>query len=429
MSKVLTEDCMTQATKWSNCITKFKKSHQSVRFDENQKNEKNSIEIGNTNEKTQLSVHEMAWDNDTDNNGIGGNNTEAYLDDFSLIKPEFVINNQSKLTQNNLYEEEENEPLTSEKLDQTFNNDYFRLYYPSSSIITDSANQTILNRFVDEQIKKIESLNESGQIQLIERTVMNLSRPNKTLINQTIVEEPGIKEVDLEERDVANDKQISEETNSKEEVALPPVVEFSNLNETNVVVDTKKTKETMNLTTLIMENDRDVTYNDCATTFHESASNLNETIIQAVRDPFNFDIKLRLLERGPINQLKAKSCFKSLCTLAPIINTKTPVQLNDNESYSVLNQIGKGAYAQIYLIQNKSNKEKKYALKVDRQATAWEFYTTEVLNERLAGISKEGQMLIDVSKSFVKIQQFMKYSNGCFSAMNYYEKGSLLVKF
>lgn len=35
-------------------------------------------------------------------------------------------------------------------------------------------------------------------------------------------------------------------------------------------------------------------------------------------------------------------------------------------------------------------------------------------------------MLIDVTKSYIKLDQFMKYKNGCFSTMNYYENGSLL---
>jgi len=163
-------------------------------------------------------------------------------------------------------------------------------------------------------------------------------------------------------------------------------------------------------------------------TFTDSASelNLNETIIQAIRDPFSFDIKIRLLERGPIDKLKANKSYISLCSMAPIIKKKMSVTLNDNQSYNIIDEIGKGAYAQIYLIQNKSQKDKKYALKVDKQATAWEYYITEIIHERLAVMSNEKMMQIDVMTSFVKIEQFMKFSDGCFSAMNYYKNGSLL---
>jgi len=234
-----------------------------------------------------------------------------------------------------------------------------------------------------DSIQKVlsERLNESRQMLLLDRTMMNIVQPNKTIMSQTIVEE----------------------TETKEEI---------NQDET-----------TMNFTNFI---ENEMTFNE--TTLNETASNLNETVRQAVKDPFNFEIKRRLLERGPINQLKDNICFKSLCTIAPTIKTRGQVSLIDNEYYSVLDEIGKGAYSQIYLIQNKSKKDKKFALKVDSQATAWEFYITEMLNKRLVAILNEGRMLIDVSKSFVKIEQCMKFSNGCFSAMNYYQNGSLLVK-
>ena len=64
---------------------------------------------------------------------------------------------------------------------------------------------------------------------------------------------------------------------------------------------------------------------------------------------------------------------------------------------------------------------------MDKQATAWEYYITEIIHERLAVMSNEKMMHIDVMTSFVKIEQFMKFSDGCFSAMNYYKNGSLLV--
>ena len=355
VSKVLAEDCMTQSTKWSNCITKFKKPHQAVRFDDGQKNEKNSVELctnPSSRDRTCLSGHEMAWDNEIGDNVNAvenlnaANDTEAMISDMTLINPEFVKYNQSKLSQsrNSLFEEEEeeeeNEPLTSEKLDHTFHNDYMRLFFPSS-IIADSVNQTqmnnqTLNKIIDDQIRVFESLNESRQMLLMERTMTNIVQPNKSIMSQAIVEETETKEgnnqdktltvADEEIKPTSGDKNM---TQAQEVIVLsetlPQETDLSILNETNAAVTfvpgteqlanhTRLRDTTMNFTNLI-ENDKDMTFNE--TTLHETASNLNETVIQAVRDPFNFEIKLRLLERGPINQLKANRCFKSLCTIAP----------------------------------------------------------------------------------------------------------------
>ena len=61
------------------------------------------------------------------------------------------------------------------------------------------------------------------------------------------------------------------------------------------------------------------------------------------------------------------------------------------------------------------------------QATAWEFYITEAIHERLSEMVERKSMIIDVTKSYIRLEQFMKYKNGCFSTMSYYENGSLLV--
>ena len=61
------------------------------------------------------------------------------------------------------------------------------------------------------------------------------------------------------------------------------------------------------------------------------------------------------------------------------------------------------------------------------QATAWEFYLTETLHDRLKLLMQAGQRNVDVSGSFIKIKNFIKYNNGCFSVMNFYKHGSLLV--
>ncbi len=159
-----------------------------------------------------------------------------------------------------------------------------------------------------------------------------------------------------------------------------------------------------------------------------TTTNLNNTICKAIQDPFDTEIKNRLLNRSASSLVK-KPNYKNLVTQHPLVKEKHTVLLMDGQTYTVLDMIGKGAFAKIYLIQNKLNKQKansKYALKVDSQATAWEFYITETIHERLAEFVADKTLHIDVTRSFIKMDQFMKYKNGCFSAMKYYENGSLL---
>ncbi len=116
------------------------------------------------------------------------------------------------------------------------------------------------------------------------------------------------------------------------------------------------------------------------TTMTTTTTNLNNTICKAIQDPFDTDIKNRLLNRSASNLVK-KSNYKNLVTQHPMVKEKHTVSLMDGQTYTILEMIGKGAFAKIYLIHNKLNKQKenkKWALKVDTQATAWEFYITEV---------------------------------------------------
>lgn len=162
-----------------------------------------------------------------------------------------------------------------------------------------------------------------------------------------------------------------------------------------------------------------------------TTTNMNNTIFSAIRDPFDTEIKNRLLNRTASILVK-KPNYKNLITQHPMVKEKHTILLMDGETYTILESIGSGAFAKIYLIQNKLNKKKanqKFALKVDSQATAWEFYITEAIHERLSEMIAKNTLHIDVTKSFIKMDQFMKYKNGCFSAMNCYENGSLLVSF
>jgi hypothetical protein len=149
--------------------------------------------------------------------------------------------------------------------------------------------------------------------------------------------------------------------------------------------------------------------------------------MNAIRDPFSFEIKNRLLRRGALDYLKKNPNYQGLMVNAPNIQPKTFVTLKGNFNYVVLKEIGKGAYAKIYAIESKDAKKSTLALKVDTQSTAWEFYITETLHERLTQMLEAKQMNIKVNDSFVRMKQFIKYNNGCLSAMNYYKNGSLLV--
>lgn len=67
MSKLISEDCMTQATKWSNCITKFK-NKQSVRFNENSSQKSQDKFLNETSLQTKSLNqfgHEISWDNES----------------------------------------------------------------------------------------------------------------------------------------------------------------------------------------------------------------------------------------------------------------------------------------------------------------------------------------------------------------------------
>ena len=451
MSKLISEDCMTQATKWSNCITKFK-NKQSVRFNENSSQKSQDKFLNETSLQTKSLNqfgHEISWDNESFI-GIGDekNDTEFEIN-FNLIKPELKINENA-----NEFIEDENEPLTSEKLDQTFQKDYMRLYYDSN---INTPNQTYLSKIVDDQIKAFD-LNETRQHQLTERTILGFSQlaPTKSIPaveplsenqNITITETSRLESIPIgvQSNETQSINHISIRIEQPNQ--LEPILTVAQSNEIHNIIQLSEATKLQpiptirdNLATnfeksiLIIDKPDDLinsmidqTYNENVSIIDGASVNGNETIIQAIRDPFSFDIKIRLLERGPIDKLKANKSYISLCSMAPIIKKKMSVTLNDNQSYNIIDEIGKGAYAQIYLIQNKSQKDKKYALKVDKQATAWEYYITEIIHERLAVMSNEKMMQIDVMTSFVKIEQFMKFSDGCFSAMNYYKNGSLLV--
>lgn len=126
---------------------------------------------------------------------------------------------------------------------------------------------------------------------------------------------------------------------------------------------TKATKSDLDCTSFDPDSS---TFNGSTTTCMTTTTNLNNTIFSAVRDPFNTDVKNRLLVRGSSSIIK-KPNYKNLIVQHPIVKEKQMVLLMDGVNYTILEMIGKGAFAKIYLIQNKKDKEKssrKMALKV-----------------------------------------------------------------
>ena len=65
--------------------------------------------------------------------------------------------------------------------------------------------------------------------------------------------------------------------------------------------------------------------------------------------------------------------------------------------------------------------------KADKQATLWEYFVTKRLHETLLKLLQLGKMQKKYIGSFVNIKHFTIYNDGCFSLMNYYKNGSLLV--
>jgi hypothetical protein len=157
---------------------------------------------------------------------------------------------------------------------------------------------------------------------------------------------------------------------------------FANLNQSTIFEQTKlhddvtrdetstdedATNRTVNYTTNVNYTTTNVSIN----TIHvyedpSPGGHLNETIVAAVREPFSFEKKDRLLARGPIEWLKRKANYSTLKANVPGVREKGVVILKDGLDYKVQRELGRGAFAKIYLIQNKE-KATRFALKVNRE--------------------------------------------------------------
>ncbi|CAF0717314.1 unnamed protein product [Brachionus calyciflorus] len=368
MSNILAQDFNnTQTIKWSNCTQKTQKQ---VRFNqvlENEPSQKIASMTGIQWDYSYLEVDSITKKQKIDNNSKIELTQNQTLN--SLTIPNITIS-QPVISQSE-FVLEESEPesdkgvLTQQNLEKTFNDDYYKLFYNHSIFNNTSLNvsKVMIDKIIDEE-ENDEKQNEK-----------------ENLRNKTIVEEQEM---------------LTTHTNKTSAFTTTALPDLSN---SHVSISSSDASMTV--------------------------PNLNETLMTAIREPFNIEAKNKLLDKGPIKSLKNNAKFASLSTPAPLIRDKSLIQLKDDVNYKVIREIGKGSFAKIYLIERKDDK-KKYALKVDRQATSWEFYITENLHERLLKMLEAKEMKINVMDSFIRMNEFIKYQNGCFSAMNFYNNGSLL---
>ena len=94
---------------------------------------------------------------------------------------------------------------------------------------------------------------------------------------------------------------------------------------------------------------------------NDSDNGANDTILNAILDPFSCDIKNRLLRKRS-EYLKNKENYIEIEMNMPTIQQNSIVSL-PHEAHKVIKEIGTGAYAKIFLIE-KLIQKKKLALKV-----------------------------------------------------------------
>ncbi|RNA43421.1 mitotic checkpoint serine threonine- kinase BUB1 [Brachionus plicatilis] len=361
LSKIIAQDLDTQ-TKWSDNLQKTQKQ---IKF-------------------------EMVVNNISASSSQKTNNTGIQWDfiDMSYVEVENSVKKQklehsSKLnfTQNQTMQNLTVPNLTVPLFSQTEMEEYHETFSHDHS--EELTQQNLQQRFNDDYYKLY--YNHS----MFNKTSLNVS---KVMIDQMID-----KENNDEKEDAVSEKETTLAENDSHTVSTKASLFASN-----------------------MDNSLSILSNESTT-----VQNLNETLMAAIKEPFNIDVKNKLLDKGPIEMLRKNPNFATLKVKAPTIREKIFVSLKDKIDYKIIKEIGKGAFAKIYLIERKDTK-KKMALKVDKQATSWEFYITENLHERLKKMLDEKIMKVNVMESFIRMDQFIKYQDGCFSSMNYYTYGSLL---
>ncbi|KKY25289.1 putative checkpoint serine threonine-protein kinase bub1 [Phaeomoniella chlamydospora] len=97
-----------------------------------------------------------------------------------------------------------------------------------------------------------------------------------------------------------------------------------------------------------------------------------------------------------------------------------------NKVYAVKRELGKGAFAPVYLLESVPSDENDiaggtelFALKMEDPPTSWEFVVLRTLRSRLGQASRTVQSLINA-------QEFHLYRDECFLILDYSEQGTLL---
>jgi hypothetical protein len=301
----------------------------------------------------------LVADHQEDNSHIRLNNTEFHFRTMCHQKTE-------KIPTIRIDEDDNNQLLTANKLEETFNNDYYKLCNytcmnqstalnltaqtgPTAAVMTTTTTTTTTTNTNTNTIEVTKYLSEAKQIFRSENEKNNL-KPLSELTNKTIVEK--------------NENDEKEEGAAKKEQQKPALQykQLANLIQNNNSSVNSSSNSTFVVSNLESVNDITSDLSTSISNMNQSVNNMNETIMYAIREPFSYEVKNRLLNRGALNELKQKPNFKSVAVSMPTIKVKTFFLIQD-KNYSITEEIGTGAFAKIYLVQNKEDK-KQYALKV-----------------------------------------------------------------
>jgi hypothetical protein len=229
---------------------------------------------------------------------------------------------------------DEQELFTKDKLEETFNNDYYKLCYNNNANSSLNLTTTNVTKYIDAAQKMLMVAKENeNEFDMRNEACEKLKKSTDQDDVSTARETTQI---------------LGERTNNQSKL-LPKKL-------TSLAQDFNNMNNTYNSSIIY---DSITTSNDSDTTM--TGSNMNETIMYTIREPFNYEFKNRLLNRGPLEQLKKNPNFSTLAVNLPEIKVKTFLPLK-NVNYNILEEIGSGAFAKIYLIETKD--KSKYALKV-----------------------------------------------------------------
>ena len=253
--------------------------------------------------------------------------------------------------------------LTSEQLEKTFNSDYYKLYQYSIMDCTQSmyqrletsASNTASQGECDDMAKAAAAASVAIGADEMSMQVLDMSRLADEQINGL-----NLLEDETDNKCVVVGGDVSAVVTVAASTQPVPTFTINDDDDDDVGNSNAKPKPAVDAED---SNSNGSSSIEISTTTTSHTGYLNETIVSAVRDPFSYEVKNRLLDRTAIDSLKNNPNYVFLRISAPKINTKSCFTLINKQSYKVLEEIGKGAYAKIYLIESQ-DKSNKYALKV-----------------------------------------------------------------